>query len=154
MSEWQPIETAPEDTSVLVWANCALELGHYNTMLKAWVASYDHRPLKDVLLWRFHPPLPNGEQTMSAYTVIRKANWQPIASAPRDGTWIMILCAESIQEADMPKPCVFTARWVTAWHEWWESVSETRKELRKEDASRWSCYEYPTHWMPLPEPPK
>jgi hypothetical protein len=79
--------------------------------------------------------------------------WQPIETAPKDGTWVVLLIPESIQCRDRPKPWVETAQWEKETREWWEQVSETRQEKRSEDCSHWSCWEDPTHWMPLPEAP-
>jgi hypothetical protein len=79
---------------------------------------------------------------------------QPISCAPKDGTPILIWCEESIQDDTRPKPYVTTSRWVEEKRERWEWVSDTQQELRTEDASHWDCWELPTHWMHLPEPPK
>ena len=80
----------------------------------------------------------------------RVAEWQPIETAPKDGTWVMVLCAKSIQDSDLPEPCVFTDRWVSETNEWWEQVSENKKVKRLDDNSHWISYEDPTHWQPLP----
>lgn len=51
--QWQPIETAPIDTAVLTYG-FGFEVAHYNSMLKKWVANWDHRPIKPL----FWCPLP------------------------------------------------------------------------------------------------
>lgn len=79
--------------------------------------------------------------------------WQPIETAPRDGTWIVVLMSESTQDKDMPSPCVATARWVRETTKHWEQIRPTKKELVELDTSHWSNYENPTHWRPLPAPP-
>ena len=60
--------------------------------------------------------------------------WQPIETAPRDGT--VILAAHS--------GAVFDAWWdgVSAW------VDGTTSDITDDFVEF-----YPTHWMPLPEPP-
>ena len=81
----------------------------------------------------------------------RPQEWQPIATAPRDGTWIL-LAGGGINYGwdggDAP-PCVagqFTTylnggtvdgHWKFAWY----------------DGGYYGEYEDPTHWMPLPAPP-
>ena len=75
------------------------------------------------------------------------SDWQPIETAPRDGTWIL-LAGGSIKyswEGDTAPHAVvaqFThelavSRWQFAWY----------------DGGYYGEYEDPTHWMPLPEPP-
>ena len=63
--------------------------------------------------------------------------WQPIESAPKDGT--RILLGWKLQEA------VIVARWV---------APDTRGDLVWELDEDGSYVKAPTHWMPLPEPPK
>lgn len=80
--------------------------------------------------------------------------WQPIETAPRDGTWIVVLIPESIQDDSAPSPLVETARWIKEEVEVWRyQDSETKKRIL-EDRSHWSNREEPTHWTPLPEIPK
>lgn len=43
---WQPIETAPKDTAVLLWLGWRFEIGHFNTGLGRWAANWDHRALE------------------------------------------------------------------------------------------------------------
>jgi hypothetical protein len=81
------------------------------------------------------------------------AEWQPIETAPKDGTWIVTLAPESIQNGDGPKPFVSTAKWVQETREYWQSAGPRKQELVTEDASHWSDWEDPTHWMPLPRAP-
>jgi hypothetical protein len=61
--------------------------------------------------------------------------WQPIETAPRNGSWVLV---------------------------WWPSVTDVafvgymvNGEWRAAtDGSRWPSLSAPTHWMPLPEGPK
>jgi len=73
-------------------------------------------------------------------------NWQPIETAPRDGTWILLTGGSVDWDWDGDsKPRVVAAQfrernadsWQFAWF----------------DAGYYGEYENPTHWMPLPEPP-
>jgi hypothetical protein len=54
MSHWQTIESAPKDTAVLVYGS-SYEVGHFNTVIGAWVSCWDHRRLHHVAWWQ---PLP------------------------------------------------------------------------------------------------
>ena len=55
--------------------------------------------------------------------------WQPIETAPKDDTDVLVLCGDDILVGS------FCATM------WW--IEQTSYEKRD-----------PTHWMPLPEPPK
>jgi len=61
---WQPIETAPEDTAVLVYG-FGYEVAHFNTALKQWVACYDHRPLNHPEWWQPLPEAPRAVKPVS-----------------------------------------------------------------------------------------
>ncbi len=67
------------------------------------------------------------------------STWQPIDTAPKDGTWVLLTGGHA---AEPTGPCVvgFWDRDDWAYAHW--------------DGSWYSIYEAPTHWMPLPEPPK
>jgi len=58
-------------------------------------------------------------------------NWQPIETAPRDGTWVLIFCDGNAIQAQWDRD---DAYWANG-----------RFGLGFDDA---------THWMPLPEPPE
>lgn len=65
--------------------------------------------------------------------------WRPMATAPKDGTWILVWTHHGGQE----KRAV-----VLHWSDVWSG---------NDGDFRWSDDEYAvggvTHWMPLPEPP-
>lgn len=67
------------------------------------------------------------------------SNWQPIETAPKDGTKIDVWCPGYGRIAD--------ARFVEGrWREW--GINEC-------DQMTWvQIGDRITHWMPLPEPPK
>jgi Protein of unknown function (DUF551) len=58
-------------------------------------------------------------------------NWQPIETAPKDGTDILVYSNERIISAHWSVPA---DAWVEVVHDY--------------------SFAAPTHWMPLPEPPK
>jgi hypothetical protein len=71
-------------------------------------------------------------ETLAAQAVEKVAGWQPIESAPKDGTEILVgwVGAKTIRPA----------RWVSM--NGWIIYMSTTKPLNP-----------PTHWMPLPSPP-
>jgi hypothetical protein len=77
--------------------------------------------------------------------------WQPIESAPRDGTWFMICRADEghdSYEVGRYDPLMFE-RYVEA-HD-----GLYRKEpYQAHDWRGFNNFHRATHWMPLPEPPK
>ena len=77
--------------------------------------------------------------------------WQPIETAPRDGTSVLLgggyyYCEERNAE-------IRTAA-AAAWH--WVAVPENGAWLMAglEGGYDWLCYRDPTHWMPLPPAPE
>lgn len=79
--------------------------------------------------------------------------WQPIETAPKDGTWFVALAPDSTQDSQMPKPFVFTTCWVKEQYAVWEPVDEDTQKRRIDDHSHWYGHEDPTHWQPLPSYP-
>ncbi len=76
--------------------------------------------------------------------------WQPIETAPKDGTWILVLCPEGESKAE---PFIQVARWmefeVSREKDWaWGPLDDYFGSYR------WYLPSSPTHWMPLPEPPQ
>ena len=78
-------------------------------------------------------------------------NWQPIETAPKDGTWVLLFGGKT-SEDDYMRTGVLIERPVTAfWNnsecydEYW-AFAFWDGDWREE-------YSDPTHWMPLPEPP-
>jgi len=59
--------------------------------------------------------------------------WQPIDTAPKDGTRILVFCSHS----NMTVETCWIKNEITLYGWWWNT-----KELNP-----------PTHWMPLPKPP-
>jgi len=79
-------------------------------------------------------------------------NWQPIETAPKDGTPLLLFCNPTPALSGHMEPDeVFRSRMTTGYfdkhyHEWWLCVFWGYE-------SEATLYEDPTHWMPLPEPP-
>jgi hypothetical protein len=66
-----------------------------------------------------------------------KQEWQPIESAPRDGTPILLCHATSKMHAgSLP---VLSGHWSRLSECWWSMITNDRVR--------------PSHWMPLPDPP-
>jgi len=75
------------------------------------------------------------------YVVVNyPAQWQPIETAPKDGTWILVHHEWGIDFARW-RP---SDRWQA---EGWETELYDRYGEPAEEID-------PTHWMPLPDPPK
>lgn len=76
--------------------------------------------------------------------------WLPIATAPKDGTWLL-LCGGSTDEYryDVPTDPPDSFRTVTAF---WESESGGWA-ISFWDGGWRTYYDDPTHWMPLPQAP-
>lgn len=70
--------------------------------------------------------------------------WQPIETAPRDGTEILIYLGS-------PWAAVEKAQWYEPWRNW-QKENIDWSENPKEQFGIGSAI--PTHWMPLPAPPE
>lgn len=72
------------------------------------------------------------------------SEWQPIETAPKDGTRILIF----------DNGCISIANW----HEQIDNYNHAPFDgwliFYPDDAFYTQVSENPTHWMPLPEPPK
>ena len=96
----------------------------------------------------------SSEMVQNAIETIRQLQnpWMPIETAPRDGTWILLTGGEIdygwfnehyVEDNDQPD-CVVGqfvpggGVWQFAWY----------------DSGYYGEYETPTHYMPLPTPPK
>ena len=69
----------------------------------------------------------------AGYQIDSKDKWQPIETAPKDGTRILVWDDDTIETAYW---AIFRSRWEHAW-----------------DGAELGAFEI-THWMPLPEPPQ
>ena len=84
-------------------------------------------------LGRRQEPGPRPE-SIAAPIEKREEGWQPIETAPKDGTWIIGVWKNVLGELG-----VVPVRWGVSWdNQYW--------------ANGVVVYE-PTHWRPLPEPP-
>lgn len=72
------------------------------------------------------------------------SNWQPIESAPRDGTWVLVKGGNMGDEwyGKTPEPPCVVAFSDSYAHEEWGFADW--------DGACRSYYLNPTHWMPLP----
>lgn len=78
-------------------------------------------------------------------------NWQPIETCPRD-EWVLLL-GEPLGDNGQRYAVGRCSEIVS---EWWEQVSDRRKELQSRTEIKWDVdgiYD-PSHWMPLPPPPQ
>lgn len=63
--------------------------------------------------------------------------WQPIETAPKDGTKILLGCPASRGYSGVVEKC-YWHKWDNGKGKWWD----------------WVTPDKPTHWMPLPTPPE
>lgn len=75
------------------------------------------------------------------------SDWQPMATAPKDGTRILVWDGHYRMEvADWGERSVWSDRQIGKGMQW--CVGECDGEYNSRNEIE------PTHWMPLPEPPK
>lgn len=91
--------------------------------------------------WRWREANPNGthcEAYQAGYEAARE--WLPIETAPKDGTRVLLRSKWGVEIAHYDNECVWLGpggHWVTFYNR-----SDTEEA------------EHPTHWQPLPSPPK
>ena len=102
-----------------------------------------------------------AELMEEAAAALEAARWQPIETAPRDGTEVLVLL--NVASVD-----VAHIAWFNSEEEWERSgqYCASPGETKEEYIGWWSYtrgsvtqeklgeYRTPTHWMPLPAPPK
>lgn len=93
----------------------------------------------------FYRDIPTGQYDDEAVTALeffRDHQWQPIETAPKDDSWFMVcICHDGECRYVGGKPLIV----------FWDGanlVTQSGKELNGKG------YYSPTHWMPLPEPPR
>jgi len=78
--------------------------------------------------------------------------WQPISSAPKDGTWILVT-GSAIDWDGETEPAVFAAQW-TEHLNGNDGPQYGRWQMAWYDGGYYGECDLPTHWMPLPTPPQ
>jgi len=79
--------------------------------------------------------------------------WQPIESAPRDGSAILAYGRHTGSPPDAQRGVVAGDHWwaIILWDVWRSSLKETKRWVfAKDGEATWSA---PTNWMELPAPP-
>lgn len=95
--------------------------------------------------------------------------WLPIETAPKDGRWLLAFGRgyRELKERGMwfthntdepPEPMVWLIKWIEGWYD--KEVDNgdgTYHKVRTLSYAYWYPEPHafvPTHWMPLPDPPK
>lgn len=84
------------------------------------------------------------------------SEWQAIETAPRDGTRLLLWCVSATPDEGPPEEDICAVGYWDADERFWD------RETRSHVTGRWigkpdtyyAIYLTPTHWMPLPRPPK
>lgn len=76
-------------------------------------------------------------------------DWQPIETAPKDGTWVLLYGRPYTGQSPTE-----VSRYVSETYEIWERVDEATKRLVRQESGYWDGDIWPTHWRPLPAPPE
>lgn len=74
--------------------------------------------------------------------------WQPIETAPRDGSWFVIRCLDDTYE------CGFYSPYKWANYEEVDGGLYRKVETQILDWSGFNNFHRATHWMPLPPTPR
>ena len=71
--------------------------------------------------------------------------WQPISTAPKDGTLIDLWVINDMGKGHRVPRCDWDS-WNDCWRQWPDTDSSYNDAMYDD--------EHPTHWMPLPSPPE
>ena len=130
---WQPIETAPKDRVVDLWSKKGFRYtdAFWDVCCgeECWTDPNDHGSIEEggpYTHWRY-PPEPPAEGG---------AGWQPIETAPRDGSRFLGYWPSSGRDGD-----VAVTTWWDAFEGFWESPFES---------ADYGADYGPTRWMPHP----
>jgi hypothetical protein len=78
--------------------------------------------------------------------------WQPIETAPRDGTWVLLSGGECDHDEESDAK---TRSVVGQWSNYCNgSTVDWHWQFAWYDGGYYGEYKKPTHWMPLPAPPQ
>jgi hypothetical protein len=75
--------------------------------------------------------------------------WQPIKTAPRDGTWVLLYFDGWDTPSSEGQPTIYVGQWPPEDH--WRHDGTWYVDWG--DLTQYHIGP-PTHWMPVPEPPK
>jgi hypothetical protein len=99
--------------------------------------------MKESIVWGNLMFVPEPKRTM---------DWQPIETAPKDGTWVLLSGGKIYYGWDGDsQPGVVSGQFSH-----WFNGSERSGgawQFAWYDGGYYGEYESPTHWMPLPKPP-
>jgi Protein of unknown function (DUF551) len=85
-----------------------------------------------------------------ADSISHQYEWRPIDTAPKDGTYFLVLCERYKDEAG---PDIFQAVYEEEFFDEWEFNLYVPMPSDKRGTYE-PLYRDATHWMPLPAPPK
>jgi hypothetical protein len=74
--------------------------------------------------------------------------WQPIDTAPRDGSWVLLSGGKCVDEVIDTKPRPVVGQWTTYLN---SGTTSGNWQFAWYDGGCYGEYENPTHWMALPE---
>ncbi|WP_336816822.1 hypothetical protein [Burkholderia gladioli] len=118
---WYLVMLAPDnDWELMSDTPIQVEFGAYKHMPQAFTHFYDGRPDADiteaVTFWTRLPapprPAPSAAPDAAA---ISESEWQPIETAPKDGTAVALLFAEEVTVLGKLRPRVRAASWLGDW---------------------------------------
>ena len=75
--------------------------------------------------------------------LIAEKEWRPIETAPRDGTYILVMCKNAI--------VANVYRWDAEYDDWTDDTLFSKHAVKVGDA--WEQLGVLKYWLPLPQPP-
>ena len=80
------------------------------------------------------------------------SKWLPIATAPRNGSWLLLAGGNCASDEGIDNGRFVTAQW-TNYLNGETNIKLERWQFAWYDGGYYGEYINPTHWMPLPAPP-